>query len=109
MLKDDYLFYSDYFKDRNIDGKKILVAKLKKSYLIGPLINNRFREDSFYRRLLSNSIYDIKEYKKIINKTCLKLINKYVDSIKSNEVLEIKDDGTMELHKIIKVPGDNNE
>ena len=31
MLKNNYLFYSDYLKKRNLKDKSILIAKTKKS------------------------------------------------------------------------------
>ena len=64
MLKNNYLFYSDYLKKRNLKDKSILIAKTKNSYLIGPLINSRFDEESFYKRIKSNSIYTFDIYKK---------------------------------------------
>ncbi len=100
MEKEDYVFYSDYFVNRDIRDKKILVSKYKKAYLIGPLINSNFNENAFYRKVIFNSVCSIKYYKKMANVACLKLINKYIDTLKSNEVLEIQEDGTMKLHKI---------
>ena len=36
MKKDSfYVFYKDYFKNRDSSNKSILVSKVKKSYLIG--------------------------------------------------------------------------
>lgn len=69
MLKNNYLFYSDYLKKRNIKDKSIMVAKTKKSYLIGPLINSEFDEESFYKRIKSNSIYTFNIYKKCLEKS----------------------------------------
>lgn len=65
MSKSRYLFYSDYLKNRNIENKSILIAKTRKSYLIGPLINSKFDEKSFYKRIKSNSIYTINIYKNV--------------------------------------------
>ena len=65
MLKNNYLFYSDYLKKRNLKAKSILIAKTKYSYLIGPLINSKFDEDSFYKRIKSDSIYTLNIYKKM--------------------------------------------
>ena len=68
MLKNNYLFYSDYLKKRNLKDKSILIAKTKNSYLIGPLINSRFDEESFYKRIKSNSIYTFDIYKKMFRR-----------------------------------------
>ena len=75
MLKNSYLSYSDYLKKRNIKNKSILIAKTKKSYLIGPLINSKIDEESFYKRIKSNSIYTFKIYKKMFRKKSNFLIN----------------------------------
>ena len=42
-----------------------MIAKTKKSYLIGPIIDDNFYEGSFYKRIKSNSIYTTKIYKKM--------------------------------------------
>lgn len=60
MLKNNYLFYSDYLKNRTIKNKSIMIAKTKSSYLIGPIIDHNFYEKSFYKRIISNSIYTTK-------------------------------------------------
>ena len=51
MAKNNYLFYSYYLKTRNTENKSIMIAKTKKSYLIGPIIDHNFYKDSFYRRI----------------------------------------------------------
>lgn len=107
MLKNNYLFYSDYLKKRNIKDKSILVAKTKKSYLIGPLINSSFDEDSFYKRIKSNSIYTLNIYKKMFRKKCNNLIEKYMNDLKNNQIIEIYKNGEMVKHSILKVPGEN--
>ena len=109
MLKNNYLFYSDYLRDRNIKNKSIILAKTKKSYLVGPIIDSNFNEESFYRRIKSNSIYSRKIYKKMFKRKCNLLINKYKDKLKSNQIIEIYRDGEIILHSILKVPGVNNE
>lgn len=109
MSKINYLFYSDYMKNKNLSQKSILIAKTKNSYLIGPLINSEFDGESFYKRIKSNSIYTIKIYKKILKKRCQFLINEYGKMLKSNEVIEVFKNGKILTHKIIKVPGDINE
>lgn len=110
MKKDSfYVFYKDYFKNRDSSNKSILVSKVKKSYLIGPLINEHFNEISFYKRIMSNCIYDKKIYKKANNKKILKLINIYNGKLKDNEVIEHFPNGSFIIHKIIKVPGENYE
>ena len=77
MLKNNYLFYSDYLKKRNLKDKSILIAKTKNSYLIGPLINSRFDEESFYKRIKSNSIYTFDIYKKMFRISCKSDITRY--------------------------------
>ena len=109
MEKNNYLFYSEYLKGKSLLEKEILVSKTKTSYLIGPLLNKNFDNYSFYKRLTSNSIYSLKIYKKISCFKCKKIINKYKGDLSDNEVLEIFKNGSIVKHKIIKVPGENNE
>jgi len=109
MLKNNYLFYSNYLKDRNIKDKSIMIAKTKKSYLIGPIIDSNFYEESFCKRIKSNSIYSHKIYKKILKRKSNLLINKYKVNLKSNQIIEIYKNGEYVLHSIIKVPGEDNE
>lgn len=109
MSKSRYLFYSDYLKNRNIENKSILIAKTRKSYLIGPLINSKFDEKSFYKRIKSNSIYTINIYKKMFNRKCISLIDKYEGNLKNNQIIEIYKNGEIVLHSILKVPGENYE
>ena len=109
MAKNNYLFYSDYLKTRNTENKSIMIAKTKKSYLIGPIIDHNFYKDSFYRRIKSNSIYTKKIYKKMFRKKCEILINKYELYLKSNQVIEIYKNGETVIHSILKVPGEDNE
>lgn len=109
MKKNDLLFYKDYLKDRNLESKKILVSKFYNSYLIGPKINKKFDANSFYHRILSNSIYSIKKYKKCNTKTIIKYINNCYDSLNDNEVIEINKFGHICKHIIISLPGVINE
>lgn len=105
MIKSDYLFYSDYIKNNKVLNKKIFISKTKKSFLIGPLIDDDFDSNSFYKRLISNSIYSINIYKKAGRCKCQKLIKKYGKLLLSNEVLEVFNNGEVTRHKIIEVPG----
>lgn len=109
MAKNNYLFYSYYLKTRNTENKSIMIAKTKKSYLIGPIIDHNFYKDSFYRRIKSNSIYTTKIYKKIFKKKCDSLIKKYKNELKSNQIIELDKKGNIILHSILKVPGEDNE
>lgn len=109
MSKNNYLFYADFLKKRNIKDKFILIAKTKKSYLIGPLINLDFDEESFYRRIKSNSIYNEKMYKKLLKRKSVLLISKYGNTLKSNQIIEIYRNGEMVTHTILKVPGEYDE
>ena len=109
MKTNSYLLYKEYLKKRDLKNKTILIAKTKNSYLIGPLINIDFNEESFYKRIISNSIYKKNIYKNISSKKCLELITKYQNNLANNEVIEIMKDGSTIIHKIIKVPGDEDE
>lgn len=109
MKKNNYLFYSDYFKNKNIKNKSILIAKTKNSFLIGPIIDYDFNEASFYKRVKSNSIYTTKIYKKMFRKKCDLLINKYKNNLKSNQIIEVDKKGKIILHTILKVPGEDDE
>ncbi len=109
MLKNNYLFYSDYLKNRTIKNKSIMIAQTKKTYLIGPIIDHNFYEKSFYKRIKSNSIYTPKIYKKMFRKKCNLLINKYKSNLKSNQIIEVDKKGDIILHSILKVPGEDNE
>ena len=109
MKKNNYLFYSEYLKGKSLSGKEILVSKTKTSYLIGPLLNRKFDSNSFYKRLISNSIYSLKIYKKMSGFKCRKLINMYKNNLSDNEDIEIFKDGNVIKHKIIKLPGDKND
>ena len=86
-----------------------MIAKTKKSYLIGPLLNSKFDEESFYKRVKSNSIYTFKIYKKILKKKCNYLINEYMNALKDNQIIEIYKNGEVVIHSILKVPGEMNE
>lgn len=109
MTGNNYLFYSDYLKHKNLNNKQIMIAKTKKTYLIGPIIDHNFYENSFYRRIKSNSIYSTKIYKKMFKRKCESLIMKYKDEIKSNQVLELDKKGNVVLHSILRVPGEDND
>lgn len=84
-----------------------MIAKTKNSYLIGPLINSRFDEESFYKRIKSNSIYTFDIYKKMFRKKCNNLIEKYMNDLKNNQIFEIYKNGELVKHSILKVPGEN--
>ena len=109
MLKNKYLFYSDYLKRGDIKNKTIMIAKTKNSYLIGPIINSNFYEESFYKRINSNSIYSTKIYKKMLKRKCDLLVNKYKVNLNSNQIIEVYKNGEIVLHSILKVPGEANE
>ena len=107
MLKNNYLFYSDYLRNKDINAKEVLLAKTHDSYLIGPIINSNFNEKSFYKRIKSSSIYNNKIYKKMSKRKSDFLINKYKNRLSDNEVMEIFRDGKTIFHTILKVPGEN--
>ena len=104
MKKLDYIFYNNYLKNRKIKDNSILVAKTNKSYLIGPKIDSNFNEHSFYKRMISTSIYNKKIYKKMFKKTVLKLLDKHIEQLESNEVIEIFKNGKTTVHSIIQLP-----
>ena len=109
MLENNYLFYNEYLKNRNLTDKTIMISRTKKSYLVGPLIDTHFYENSFYKRIKSNSIYSTNIYKKLFKKKSIDLINKYKGILKSNQVIEIYKNGEVVVHSIIKVPGEDND
>jgi len=109
VRKNDYLFYSDYFKNRELKNKSIMVSKSNKSYLIGPLIDAKFYETSFRKRIESNSIYTTKIYKKIFCKKANMLVKKYKPLLKSNQIIEVSKNGQLLLHTIARVPGVEDE
>lgn len=100
----NYIFYKDYMKSRKLYNNGILISKVKKSYLIGPKINSKFDELSFYKRLKSTSLYDKKIYKNFSDRKVKRLIEKYIEMVKDNEVIEVFKDGTITIHKIIPLP-----
>ena len=40
---------------------------------------------------------------------CKKIINKYKKNLSDNQVLELFKNGSITIHKIIKLPGENSE
>ena len=108
-MLNSYIFYKDYFKKRDIKDKYILLTKTNNSYIIGPLINKKFDEVSFYKRVISNSVFSPKIYKRMSKRKCLSLLNKYRDKLHDNEAIEIFNNEEIIFHKIIKVPGDSYE
>lgn len=102
----NYINYKEYLKSKTINkNDQILIAKTKKSYLIGPKITDKFHVESFYKRLISTSIYDIKIYKNIKEKKAITLINDYFSKLEENEVIELFFNGKVIYHKILKLPG----
>lgn len=94
----------DYLKNKIILDEEIFVAKVKNAYLIGPKINKEFDLESFYKRIISSSLFELKNYKKLSSSKAQKLITQYIDDLENNEVFEIFKDGKILRHKIIKVP-----
>lgn len=102
-----YISYKDYLNNYEISDEKIFIGKTSKSILIGPKIDNTFEPNSFFKRIISNSIYDPTIYKKISKKVALENINTYYEQLKSNEVIEVKKDGNIIIHQIINLPKGN--
>jgi len=104
LEKINYRFYKDYLKTRAIDNISLLVSKTNNSYLIGPKVNLYFDEYSFYKRVISTSIYNQKIYRRAFKRKINKMIKKYYKLINDNEVIEIFNDGSTFYHKIISLP-----
>ena len=49
MLENSYLFYSEYLKNRFLTDKMIMIARTKKSYLVGSLIDIYFMKILFIK------------------------------------------------------------
>ena len=94
----------DFLKNKTVIDEDLFVAKLKKTYLLGPKINNEFDLESFYKRTISSSLFEFKNYKKLSLSKAQKLMTHYINNLGDNEVLEIFKDGKFSKHKIIKVP-----
>lgn len=106
----EYILIKDYLKRMaNIHKGQVFVGKTKNSYLVGPVINDKFDEFSFYKRITSSTVVRIKDYKKISKKKALELVDSNYDELKHNEMLEIFTDGHIVKHKIIPLQGDKNE
>lgn len=105
MKQNKYLFYSKYIKSNDlIKNKEILMSKTNNSFLIGPIIDDNFDNYSFYKRLISNSIYSKKIYKNISSRKCKELIEQYEKELSSNEVIEVFRNNKIIRHKIIELP-----
>lgn len=100
-----YILYKEYLKKHKIYNEEIFVSKIFDGYLIGPKINTVFDEYSFYKRIISSSIYSRNKYKSCLKRTANKLIKKYAEDLKDNEIIEVLKSGEEVRHKIIPVPG----
>lgn len=105
----NYIFYREYLYDNKIIDNSVLISKTKNSYLIGPIINDKFDDYSFKKRMISSSVFDIKKYRRCTKRTALKLIELYYSLLSNNEVIEIFKKGETLKHKIIPVPRGNYE
>ena len=104
-----YKFYKDYLKNQDINEEQIFISKTKVSYLIGPKINSEFDLHSFYKRITSSSVCGINTYKNIYKKNVEKLIDKYIDTLGNNQILELFKNNTYTIHTIIPIPGGKYE
>ena len=109
MEKFDYISIRKYLKKRNLKDAAIFVGKTRKSFIIGPKINNEFDEESFYKRLIASSVYSSNMYKTVFRKKTNALINEYYEKLNNNEMIEIYKNGEIVSHKIIKLSGDMYE
>lgn len=100
-----YISIKDYLKNGKTDNGNIFVGKINHSYIIGPLINDEFDEVSFYKRLMSSSIYDASLYKNVSKYKAFKLINRFYGDLGSNQVLELFRSGKIVKYDIISLPG----
>lgn len=98
--------YKNFMSKENIG--KIVVGKHRKSYLIGPIINNLNDLELLYRRVKSNCIYEISSYKNLNSLKARKLIKQYGCQLNKNEIIEINR-SKIKIHKIIPIPGDKYE
>lgn len=106
----NYILLRDYINgETKITNQKLFIGKTRRSYLIGPLINEKFDSDSFYKRIISSTICDKKTYRRISKFKIQKLVDKYYDMLSDNEMLEVFKDDKIVHHKIIKVVGVDNE
>lgn len=106
----NYILLKDYISGKaKVTNQKLFVGKTRKSYLIGPLINEKFNSDSFYKRIISSTICDKRTYRRILKFKTQKLVDKYYDMLSDNEMLEVFKGDKIVHHKIIKVVGVNNE
>ena len=104
------LNYKKYLKNRKILNYDILFGKTRQSFLIGPMITKKFDEESFYRRIISSSIYSKRIYKCCFKKNARLCIKKYSSMLKDNQVIEVFKNGEIIKHNIIAVPkGVSNE
>lgn len=104
-----FLYYNQYLKKRKISNEEVFVSKTAKSYLIGPKINFNFDEDSFYKRMISSSIFTKKIYRCFSKKKCILLIDQYYKFLGDNEVIEVLKNGDVVKHSIISLPGGLDE
>jgi len=99
----------NFLINKLISDEELFVGKVKNAYLIGPQINKELDAESFYKRTISSSLFELKNYKKLSESKAKKLIELYGINFSNNEVLEIFKDGRVLKHKIIKVPVGYNE
>lgn len=74
MAKNNYLFYSYYLKTRNTENKSIMIAKTKKSYLIGPIIDITFIKIRFIEELNQIVYIQQKYIKRCLRKNVIHLL-----------------------------------
>ena len=108
-----YIQYNDFLDnydnyDKNEIIGKILVGKINNSYLIGPRIIDEKDYITFFKRVKSNSVYDISKYKKVNDRKIINLLNKYQNMLCENEIIEIKNN-KIKLHTILKIPENKYE
>ena len=102
-----YILYKKYLKSQKVNDEQIFFSKTSDGFLIGPKINDDFDEYSFYKRVISSSVYNKNKYKSCLRRKASELIEKYEKHLKNNEVIEILKNGEEVKHKIVSVPGGN--
>ncbi len=105
-MRDNFIFLNKFLNSKEQKHDAIFIGKTKKSVLIGPYAGSDFNFDSFYKRITSSCLYNIKMYKNISERKAMKVIEK--NNIKcenlKNEMFEFYNDGNMVVHKFINIP-----
>ena len=110
-LKKEICFLSikQFLNNVSIEGKVIFISKTKNAYLIGPLICENFDSFSFYKRIVSSSLYEKRIYKNVNFKKSMELFSKYCNCLSFGEIIELYKDGNVVKHNFFSLPGGEND